>query len=113
MRFSIRYHKGEGYNIFRGGRHVVGPFRTKAEAQTYLKKMKDDVRRSNPGTRKRRTNAAKKRRKPAKRPNPSSPSVKTGKFIPCRGVVLDKRGVVKKMLVEDKNMGKVLSRRKK
>jgi hypothetical protein len=53
------------------------------------------------------------RRKPAKRPNPSSPSVKTGKFIPCRGVVLNKKGVVQKMLVEDKNMGKVLKRGKK
>jgi hypothetical protein len=55
----------------------------------------------------------KRKRKTTRKPNPSSPSVKTGTFIPCRGVVLDKRGVVKKMLVEDKNMGKALKRRKR
>lgn len=57
---------------------------------------------------------AKKRkavRKRTLRANPAAPSVPAGKFIPCRGVVLGKNGVVKKMLVEDRNLGKVMRRK--
>jgi len=57
--------------------------------------------------RKKKTNH---RRKTAK-PNPASPSFRTGVMVPVRGVMVNKQGVVQKVIVEDKNMGKALKRK--
>lgn len=49
----------------------------------------------------------KKRRKRTLRPNPASPSFPTGRMVKVRGVQVNSKGVLQKVIIEDKNMGQL------
>ena len=46
-------------------------------------------------------------RKRRARPNPASPSFPTGRMVKVRGVMVNKKGVVQKVIIEDKLMGQL------
>ena len=48
--------------------------------------------------------AIKRRRKT---PNPASPAFPTGRMVPVRSVMVNKRGVLQKVVIEDRHMGKL------
>jgi hypothetical protein len=48
-----------------------------------------------------------------RKPNPAAPKLRTGVMVPVRGVMVNSRGVVQKVIVEDKNMAKALKRAKR
>lgn len=52
---------------------------------------------------------AKKRkaRKRTMRPNPAAPKFPTDRMVKVRGVQVNKRGVVTKVIIEDKDMGQL------
>lgn len=56
---------------------------------------------------------AKKRKKSTRKrkvKNPASPTLRTGRMIPVQGVLVNKRGVVQKVVVRDKDMAKAFKR---
>ena len=53
-----------------------------------------------------------KAHKRTKKPNPAAPGFRTGVMVPVRAVKVNKRGVLQAVIVEDRNMGKALKKRK-
>lgn len=59
---------------------------------------------------------AKKKKKNTRRrkaANPASPTLRTGRMIPVQGVLVNKRGVVQKVVVRDKDMAKAFKKAKR